>query len=180
MIEQLKNVFGEQRIIDCLSTDNRIEFFISENDDTSRSHIVPISNTTIDIDKCFIVKNSNNKTINHLSIDACLLTIEHGYTGEKCDFITFSDDKFCFVELKSNAEKRRATSQNLKKARKQLGATINHFDDNEIDFSEYVLEAYIVLKNRLYPANSASIQQRKIQFYNDYEVELIESSEVEF
>lgn len=180
MIEQLKNTFGEQRTIDCLSTDNRIEFYIAENDATSRSYIVPISNTIIDIDKCFIIKNLDNKTISHLSIDGCFLTEEHGYTAEKCDFITFSDDKFCFVELKSNAERRRQTSQNLRKARKQLGATINHFDDNGIDFSEYDIEAYIVLKNRLYPSNSASVQQRRVQFYDDYEVDLIEGSEVTF
>jgi len=181
MIEQLKNAFGVQRTLNCFSKDDRIHFYIAENDATSQSYIVPLSEEPLlDTDKCWVIKNPDNHEINHVSIDACLLTEQHGYTDRKCDFVAFSDDKFCFVELKSNAYSQNRVRANLNSAIEQLGQTINHFDDNGIDFSLYDLEAYIVFKNHLYPTNSASIQQRKIQFYNDYEVELIESSEVEF
>jgi len=107
MVGQLKNTFGEQRTNDCLSSDNRTEFYIAENDATSRSYIVPSSEKSIDKDKCFSINNPNSKDINHVSIDACFLIQQYGYDGEKCDFIAFSDDKFCFVELKSNAESKK-------------------------------------------------------------------------
>lgn len=157
-----------------------MEFYIAENDNTSQSYIVPSTETSIDVDKCLVVLNPNSTEIFHLSIDACFLTQQHGYDGEKCDFVVFNDELFCFVELKSNAESKKKVRENLKKARRQLGATINFFDDNEVDFSNHVLEAYIVLKNKLYPQDQASMKERRKKFFDEYEVDLFEESVVEF
>jgi len=180
MIDEIKNIFGEQRTNNCLSVENRVEFLIAEDEATNRSYIVPNSQKNISLDECLIVKNPLQKEVSHLSIDACFLTQQHGYSGEKCDFIAFADEKFCFVELKSNATSKKKTRENLKKARNQLGATIDYFDDNNLDFSEYTLEAYIVLKSKLYPTDQASIKERRKKFFDKYEVDLFEESEVEF
>lgn len=157
-----------------------MKFYIAENDNTSQSYIVPSTEISVDLDKCLIVLNPHSTKIFHLSIDACFLTQQYGYDQEKCDFVVFNDGLFCFVELKSNAESKKKVRENLKKARKQLGATINFFDDNEVDFSNHILKAYIVLKNKLYPQDQASIKERRKKFFDEYEVDLFEESEVEF
>lgn len=180
MIDEIKSKFGEQRTENCLSSENRTEFYIAENDQTNRSYIVPDTEESIDLDKCFTVKNKLEKNVSHISIDNCFLTSQYEYAGEKCDFIAFTDEKFCFVELKTNAAKKKQTRKNMKKARNQLGATTDYFDDNEIDFSQHTLEAYIVLKNKLYPTDQASIKERRKKFFDQYEVDLFEESEVAF
>ncbi|MFT6743371.1 MAG: hypothetical protein ACJAVF_004896, partial [Paraglaciecola sp.] len=98
----------------------------------------------------------------------------------KCDFIVFNNDKFCFVELKTNAESEEGVSRNLKKARKQLGAIINYFDDNNVDFLDHEIEAYIVLKNRLYPNDNAGKKALRKSFFDKYKVDLFEENTTEF
>ena len=161
-----------------MSTDNRVKLLIAENDNTSQSYIVPATGISIDEDKCLVVLNPNSSDIYHISIDACFLTPQNGYNGRKCDFVIFNDRVFCFVELKSNAESKKNVPKNLKDARAQLGATITFFDDNKIDFSRHDLKAYIIMKNKLYPQDQASIKQRRKKFFDDYEVDLFEESVV--
>lgn len=180
MVDEIRNTFGGQRTNSCLSSDRRTKFYIAENDNTSQSYIVPSAETSVDVDKCLVVLNPDSTEIFHLSIDACFLTQQHGYNEEKCDFVVFNDGLFCFVELKSNAESEKRVLVNLEKARRQLGATINFFDDYEVDFSNHFLRAYIVLKNKLYPQDQASMKERRKKFFDDYEVDLFEESEVEF
>lgn len=180
MLDRIKAKFGEQRTNNCLSSESKTEFYVTENDTTNQSYIVLQSEKSIDLDRCLIVKNPLQKNINHISIDGCFLTEQHGYSGEKCDFVVFDDEKFCFVELKTKAVSKKNTRKNLKKARSQLGATINYFDDNEIDFSQHSLEAYIVFENKLYPTDQASVKERRKSFFDKYEVDLFEESELEF
>lgn len=180
MIEKLRNKFGNERVDKCLSSDNRTYFLITENDATKQSYIVQNAETSIDKDKCLAIQNSLSKIINHISIDGCFLTTQHGYDDEKCDLVVFDKTKFCFVELKSNAESQKQTSNNLRKARNQLGKTINYFDDNGLDFTTHHLEAYIILKKKLYPTDQASIKERRKTFFDKYEVDLFEKSEIEF
>jgi predicted ATPase len=101
-------------------------------------------------------------------------------TISKCDFIVLNNDKFCFVELKTNAESEEGVSRNLKKARKQLGAIINYFDDNNVDFLDHEIEAYIVLKNRLYPNDNAGKKALRKSFFDKYKVDLFEENTTEF
>ncbi|WBM73459.1 hypothetical protein [Saprospira grandis] len=180
MINEIRRIFGQSRTNSCLSVESRNKFLIAENGATNQSYIVPSSHTTINSDECLVVENPCGKDVNHISIDACFLTRRYGYSGQKCDFIAFTDEKFCFVELKSNATSVASRSKNLKKARNQLGATIDYFDNNSLNFLNHTLEAYIVLKNRLYPTHQASIQTRRKKFFDEYEVDLFEKSEVEF
>ena len=180
MVEKLRDKFGEERVNNCLSSDNREYFLVAEDDSTNQSYIVPSTETSIDVDKCVEIQNPSSNEINHISIDGCFLTSQYGYEDEKCDLIVFDDSKFCFVELKSNAESQKQTSKNLRKARNQLGKTINFFDNNGLDFTTHNLEAYIILKNRLYPTDQASIKERRKKFFDEYEVDLFEKSEIEF
>jgi len=160
--------------------DNRDNFLIAENATTKQTYIVSNTEKSIDIDNCLEIKNPLSQEINHMSIDGCFLTSQHGYNGEKCDLVVFDNSKFCFVELKTNAESKKLRSKNLKKARNQLGATINYFDDNDLDFTTHELEAYIILKNKLYPTDKASIKERRKKFFDEYEVDLLEKSEIVF
>jgi hypothetical protein len=182
MIKQLLNNFGEERTNACLSLDNRLEFYIAENRVTAQSYIIPAFEEYIDVEKCLMVKNTRGENIFHISIDACFLTQQYGYLGKKCDFIVFSNYKFCFVELKLNAQSKnkKRVKENLREARIQLGATINYFDDAGVDFSGYNLEAYIVMKNKLYPTDQASIKERRKKFFDEFEIDLFEKSEIEF
>lgn len=180
MLKKLQAKFGESRVNNCLLSDTRIDFLITEDNVSKQSYILPNVEAKVDIDKCLKIKNPSSKEINQISVDGCFLTPQHDYDGEKCDLVVFDDAKFCFVELKSNAESPKQTSKNLRKARKQLGATINYFDDNDLDFTTHNLEAYIVLKNRLYPRDQASIKERRKKFFDEYEVDLFEKSEIEF
>lgn len=179
MVEQLKEIFGSIRTDSCISSDDREKFYITENERTACSYIVD-KNEKCELDECFIIRNISKKQIHHLSVDACFLTPEYGYEGSKCDFAVFDNEKFCFVELKTNAYSEKRVESTLKIARKQLITTINYFKEKEVDFSEYSLEAYIVLKDNLYPNTSADKQRRKINFYDKCEVELFEESETEF
>jgi len=180
MLEKLRTKFGSIKVNNCHSTDNRRNFLIAEDDAIDKSYIVPNTEINIDFDKCLVIDNPLSKEINHISIDGCFLVPQNGYHGEKCDLVVFDDSKFCFVELKANAESEKQTPRNLKKARNQLGATINYFDDNDLDFTAHTLEAYIVLKNRLYPTDQASRKERRKKFFDEYEVDLFEKNEIEF
>jgi len=180
MIEKLRDKFDKSRVNNCLSIDNRDKFLIAENDTTKQAYIVPNTETNIDVDNCLEINNPLSKEINHISIDGCFLSQQHDYDGEKCDLVVFDNSKFCFVELKTNAESSKLRYKNLKKARNQLGATINYFDDNGLDFTTHNLEAYIILKNKLYPTDKASIKERRKKFFDEYEVDLFERSEINF
>ncbi|MGB1204394.1 MAG: hypothetical protein ACPG5B_02040 [Chitinophagales bacterium] len=183
MKQQLIAIFGDTRVLNCLSITNRKEFLIADEEETSRCYIVPEGNTEILIEKCFKVINSQSKEIQLLSVDACFLTREYDYNGQKCDCIIFSENKLCFVELKTNATSIKKIKDNIKKAIEQLGCTINHFDENGVDFAEYQLEAYIVLKPRLYRTSlraTTSKQKRRKKFFDEFEVDLYEISETHF
>lgn len=180
MLEILQEIFSLQRVRDCLSTDERSRFLIEENETTNVSQIIVQGVDPNHPEKCLIVNNPNQDTINHISIDGCFLTPETEYFGEKCDLAVFNNEKFCFVELKTNAYSSSNVGNNLRKARRQLGATINYFDNEGVDFSNHNLEAIIVLRNNLYPSNQAGINERRRWFYDEYEVDLFERREITF
>lgn len=184
MENQLITIFGQTRVSTCLSTSvKHKEFLVADDEETSQSYIVPEENSSILEEECFKILNPQSKEIKVLSIDACFLIPEYGYNEQKCDCAIFSNDKFCFVELKTNASSRKKITDNIKKAIKQLGKTINYFDDNNIDFTEYELEAYVVLKPRLYrtsPAALTSKQERRRRFFDEFEVDLFEDKETKF
>ncbi|MEZ4657995.1 MAG: hypothetical protein R2911_10515 [Caldilineaceae bacterium] len=90
----------------------------------------------------------------------------------------FDDQYICFVELKLDV--RRQATQKLKDARGQLGASIEFFKTNVPILTNYRLEAYAVLQDKVYPRNSASRDIVKVRFLEQYGVELFETSTKSF
>ena len=74
MLEELTEKFGETRVNPCLSSDERDEFLITENENTKTSYIV-LETDSVEEDKCLKVKNEHQITIYHIAVDNCFLTI---------------------------------------------------------------------------------------------------------
>ena len=128
----------------------------------------------------FYIKNSRQKEIHLLATDQCFFTV----TDEKrCDCIVFDDDYYCFVELKLSV-KPRNFGDNAKEARKQLGNTIRFFEEtSKADFQiflEFKREAYVVMRDHVYPRNIAARKEAHIRFLQEYKVPLFEQNKKEF
>lgn len=143
LIEKLKDAFGEKHIEQCLSSTKESLFFVFENEDTKKSEM-----QKEELEKSFRVRNPQQKVVYLLAIDEGLVPTEN-YTEERCDFALFSSDKICFVELKLNATSQRRIRENIKKGYSQIIKTLKLLSENDIDLSNYQLEAYIVSPEEL-------------------------------
>lgn len=73
-----------------------------------------------------IVENDNNKGVDFIAIDACIeIKKADGKDESRCDGLLSYDKDLIFVELKN-----REGGQWVKKGRKQLTITYNHFKNN--------------------------------------------------
>ena len=125
-----------------------------------------------DKNKSFVIANS--KGINFIPIDGKDGLFSYG--DSFCDCVFFDENDFCFVEFKFNAESLeiRAIRKNRKKGIIQLGNTIDEFDEIvDYDFEGLNLEAYISTPIT-YPRESDGFEDLRVQFFDDYEVELFE------
>lgn len=125
--------------------------------------------------KVFYVKNA--KGVYFIPIDGKKGLF--GYGDSFCDCVFFDENNFCFLEFKFNAESLKLSMirKNRKKAVKQLGNTIEEFDELlDYDYSDLKLEAYMCTPI-VYPRESEGFQDFKVQFFDDYEVELFERTE---
>ena len=162
----------------CLETDNKSNFWVSEDTTTKKSFIVR-SSPEIEEQKVMLkVNNPHTKDINLLCIDACIYS---SADSSRCDCALFDDDKFCFCKLKFEVKNMGTASENLRKARNlQLSNTISSFK-SKIDFTQFPkLEAYVVLRKRLYPKQPARLSSLKIEFWDKHQVEYFEEKEINF
>ncbi|WP_137169645.1 hypothetical protein [Marinomonas sp. FW-1] len=102
-----------------------------------------------------IIKNNNNKTINKIKVDGCLI----GDKFEKCDYIVTTIEnnkpqKAFFIELKGCK---------IEKAINQLDSTLNL---TKTYFEDYVKECYIICTR--VPKSSSKIQKMRIIFSNNH------------
>ena len=129
----------------------------------------------------FTVLNPENKTIYLFALDNCFFTAAD---PKRCDCLVYDDDCFCFVELKLGVTSRRQRSERLRNARNQLGATITFFREQVAGEMPGLrgakLEAYIAMRETLYPRFSASRQQTLVAFQERYGVPLYEKSSKTF
>lgn len=126
----------------------------------------------------FTVKNEQAKEITFLAIDKGIFLDTPNFPFQKCDFALFDDSRFCFVECKDSVAKQRSKERNS--AFNQLKETILVFKNN-IDFSDYQIEAQVSLKaRRVYPRQSCSREDKVKEFEDELNVALYENNEITF
>ncbi len=164
--------------LNCLESNNKSVFWVSEDAGTRKSFIVHHTPELEDQEVMLKVDNLHSKEINLLCIDACIFS---SADSSRCDCALFDDDKFCFCELKFEVKNLGTVSKNLQKARNtQLSNTILTFK-SQIDFTQFSkIEAYVVLKKRLYPTKPARLSELKTAFWDKHNVEYFEEKEIVF
>ena len=143
----------------CKSTSNKIEFGLCDDPPPAENPAYIDEN---DVSKWIgIVKNSTNKQIEFIAIDACIeIRRPDGKLESRCDGLLSFDNNLIFVELKA-----REGGQWLKKGSEQLTITINIFKSH-YDITKYN-DVYGNVCNSLRPqshfGHAANIQQ----FYDE-------------
>lgn len=126
----------------------------------------------------FRILNPNKYFINFLAIDNCIL---FDCDGLKCDFATFYEKIFYFVELKRALGLNEIyRSEKKEKALLQLKATLTRFLA-AINFTGHTLKACLCVGYDCpSPAAAASDLNNLVEFINDYNTDLIEGNEIAF
>ena len=178
MLTQLREVFTATPVDKCLDHNDSERFYILE-DDTSGKSIIDKSLTQ----DGFLIINPHKKTVYMLATDNCFLECLDQYEGKQCDCIVFDDHFFCFVELKLNVSRPKQVTKSLREAREQLGNVIEFFretfDKASKDFLGFELEAYVVMRQKVYPKRSASRANVFARFLKKYKVALLEKDSKE-
>ena len=145
----------------------------------SRSYIRPLLQDESDPFLGFLVKNDNNQRIYLLALDACFFRSDD---PKRCDCLIFDNHCISFVELKINV--RRQGTQKLKDAVGQLDTSILFFKTNVWpvvqNLADYRLEAYVAMKDTVYPRNSASWGTSVVRFGERHRVELFRANTKSF
>ena len=150
-----------------------------------------IVNIQLSESRCSIIQNNHEKTIefNQEKIFNIMNAQQFGFIpidGKKgllgfgdshCDFVFFDNQDFCFVEFKVDATSPRKVNHNRKEAVRQLGNTINLFDQKlEKDYQQFNLEAYVCTPD-LYPKRDVSWENLANDFLEKYGIDLFETRE---
>ena len=114
----------------CVESIDEKLFFIQDGDNQKSAFIVEKNGE-------FEVANNTSDPIKFLKIDSC---VSNSSDNTRCDCAIYNSDTFCFIELK--CIKPTSFSKNRKKAEKQLEATIEEFDNEDI-IKNKNLEAYV-------------------------------------
>ncbi len=182
MISLLKKVFPARPIDKCLDFDIQERFYICEDSVTNVSYI--LRNGDEQTNEGFLVINPEQKEIYLLSIDNCFFTSHDEYTEQRCDCVVFDNRCFCFLELKLNAYEPKQAVKHSRKARKQLGAMIvffqKAFDEASKSLSDFELEAFIAMRQNIYPKKRSSRDIIFVKFLEKYRVPLYEKNVKEF
>lgn len=163
---QLKNIFPQLKNCKCLEENSSSEFKIVEDEISKRSVICSVgeflelerddqNKKTLQV---FHIHNPQEKEISFLAVDSCLFTSSD---EERCDFIVFDNQYFCFVELKR--VKFKQESKKRLKAAKQLESTITLFQD-KLDLINHIQEAYLAVGFLGKPKKRADINNMRVKF----------------
>jgi len=177
--QAIANQFPDRPWQQCLSPPYRDERLMvidkPQADGQKKSIIAP--HPVTETEPAFQISNPTKKPIHLLAIDGCFFTSND---PKRCDCLVYDDQCLCFVELKLDATSHRRATSNLKKARKQLGATISFFKSafNLVtqNFWGFDLEAYAVMNTQFYPRQSASRTHIFVGFLEEYGVKLYEKN----
>jgi hypothetical protein len=195
IIETLKK--GIDNLSDFIQIETRSSFEIMELDEKNQSYIIKeISDDICELvadeelkvkyqeNKIFKVKNA--KFTAFIPVDgkeglmsATAVERIKGKKPKRCDCIFFDEYDFCFVEFKFNITGSRNVSNRKINGIEQLKSTIDKFIDtlNE-NHKDLYLEAYLCIPNKFKVIKeTATLQQKKVEFGDKYEVELFETNE---
>ncbi len=148
----------------CVDLTHSREFYVAEKED-KRSYLV--------YNPCpeyphFSVLNPNEKEITMVAVDSCIYDPRD---DERCDFVLYSQDVFCYVELKRGFDPKLIVEK-YDKAINQLIETISTFR-YLFDYGERVIEAYpCVGYNSCVPQCSASSMAHIKLFEDRFDVDL--------
>jgi len=178
LLEDLKDVFAEEKITACYARNSNSQFDIIESNG--------ISYVVQNMEPSFKVKNPKLFVVHFMAVDQCLLSSSDSYKGKRNDCILFNESDFCFVELKLDVASIKHRRERTAEAIEQIGATIEHFVEsfnhkskNFMSFG-FTYEAYIAFRTKVYPRDPASAKNRKVKFATRYNVELFEQNWKEF
>ena len=125
-----------------------------------------------DITKLFNVINA--KVVGFIPIDGKKGLLRK--VAQRCDFVFFDENDFCFVEFKLDAisEQERAIRSNTKGATDQLKATISWFNYKlSKNYAGLNKEAYVCTPE-FYPKFSATWGGLMTEFLEDYQTDLFQ------
>lgn len=101
-------------------------------------------------------------------------------SDSNADAVIFNNNTVNFIEFKLNAESKgeRAVRKNRKKAIRQLLASISLFDEKlEKNYCELEIKALVVTP-LFYPRNDSEWKTFKVDFLENYGIELLELNEI--
>lgn len=165
MINKLKTLFPHLVEKECWIETSNKEINIYDHEKEKRCYIDEKSKTE------FIVLNPNEKNINFIAIDSCLLSSSD---ISRSDCMVFDEDMVCFIELKKC--KRKNVQANQKGAIDQLEAFIQFFIKEKLH-SNKKLEAYVCVRCKrtdevISRTPNASASSRKALFREKYQTKL--------
>lgn len=177
MIAWLQATFESSRQVDrCLDRSSEEEMFIGEENGDDIPCIFRQGNND-----GFQIRNTIRQEIHLLATDHCFFT---SVDEKRCDCIVFDDHDCCFIELKLNVQKWKKFADNAQEAKKQLGNTIRFFEAaNEVnpqEFFGFKREAYIVMRDNIYPKSIAARNESRVRFLQEYKVPLFEQNKKSF
>ncbi|MFM9949741.1 MAG: hypothetical protein ACKV1O_17525 [Saprospiraceae bacterium] len=130
----------------------------------------------------FSVHNDHLKNVSLWAVDGCFMSPG---VGSRCDCILFTEEEFCFVEFKLEAQTIHPKSilEHRKKASNQLRSTIilvfGALTARRLSLGNIQFEAYICSPPK-FPSKDTSLPDERIEFLETYGVMLFEESEKHF
>jgi hypothetical protein len=173
MINSLKEVFPHLEDKECLQIITKEVFEIFDHKEDKKCYIIEDNGQ-------FKVINKSKKEIGFLAVDECLFDSSD---GSRADCIVFDNEVFCFIELKHCKNKKQPITKNRRKAKKQLIAIIEFFQE-KIKIGRK-LEAYICVTCTMEDGTvtmtpRANNEEAQLEFEEFYDTELFYKCEKEF
>ena len=162
MINSLKEVFPHLEEKECLQFMTKESFEIFDHKEDKKCYIIEENGQ-------FKVINSQKKEIGFLALDECLFDSSD---GSRADCMVFDDEVLCFIELKDCKNKKQTIRKGRRKAKKQLVAVIEFFQENiKLDrkLGAYICVTCSTQDGRVTmtpPANNEEAQLEFEEFYN--------------
>jgi hypothetical protein len=184
--ELLSTAFNN--LSDVLEIEMRSEFSVIDLKDYGRQSFIIINiqfddntftinfngNETVitDFDSTKLFNISNAKMVGFIPIDGKKGLLRK--VAQRCDFVFFDENDFCFVEFKLDATSLRKVDKNRDKAINQLTNTIDFFDNKLVrNYAGLNLEAYVCTPE-FYPRFNSSWIAFAKDFLEEYGFELFE------
>jgi|SRR5579863_4622647 len=134
----------------------------------------PVRIVPKDHDFQLTVNNPNIREIHLAKLDKCLIDNDIS----KCECLLFDTSRLFFVEIKTSSSGTRRNKR--KKAREQLGNTINLLRQRGVDFNHYQAKAVICFKQTEPRITNSSENTARATFLQQHRVELEERNYVDF